>query len=126
MKKLVTIINLLVFLFASMLVMSIFYEGITLEWYAFVPVLILITDFSFIIATILNLIINRKVKILFWLNIFSCLLIGIAIVMKIIHLDNPPWAMVFWHFYILYFYGIQTVIALNNRAGERLSGVNRG
>ena len=100
-----------------MLVISIFYEGITLKWYAFVPVLMLITDFCFIVATILNLIINRKVKILFWFNIFSCLLIGIAVIMKIMRLDYPQWGLVFWNFYILYFYGIQTITVINNRRG---------
>ena len=112
MRKFINIINSLVFLSASMLVISIFYEGLTLKWYAFVPILIVVTDFGFIAATVLNLIINRKVKLLFWFNIFSGLLICVAVIMKIMRMDYPQWTLVFWHFYILYFYGIQTITAI--------------
>jgi hypothetical protein len=110
--KVLKVINALVFLFASTLVMSIFYEGLMLEWYNIVPILILITDISFFIATLLNIIINRKIKIIFMFNLLSIIIICVAIIMKIFNIIYPQWSLLLWHFYILYFYGIQTVLCI--------------
>jgi hypothetical protein len=110
--KILNIINSIVFLFATAVVMSVFYEGVVLKWYTFVPVLMIVTDVSFIVATILNIAFNRKIKIVFFFNIFSALFIGIAIIMKILYIPYPQWGMVIWNFYILYFYGTQVVICI--------------
>jgi hypothetical protein len=111
--KFINAINSIVFLFATALIMSIFYEGLLLKWYDFVPVLILVTDISFIIATILNLIFNRNKKVLLYLNIFSALFIVIAVIIRIFNITYPQWGMILWNFYILYFYGTQTVICIH-------------
>ena len=104
------ILNTIVFLLATALVMSIFYEGVTLQWYNFVAILMIITDIAFIVTTILNLIVNRKIKILFWMNIFSVIFISIVVIMKIASIPYPQWGLIIWNFYILYFYGIQAII----------------
>jgi hypothetical protein len=110
--KIINVVNTLVFLFASTLVISIFYEGLMLEWYNIVPVLILITDVNFVIATILNIIINRKKRIIFMFNLFSIIIICVATIMKIFNIAYPQWSLLLWHFYILYFYGTQTVLCI--------------
>lgn len=117
--KILKILNNLVFLLATAVVISIFYEGLALKWYPYVPVLILTTDICFIAATILNLIIKRKVKILFCFNIFSIVLIGAAVIMKVMNISYPLWCLVLWNFYILYFYGSQVVINIHNYLQDR-------
>src|SRR5215469_346163 len=98
--KILDINNFLVFLFATATVISIFYQGLTLKWYTFVPVLFISTDILFIITTILHLIFNRKIKILFYFNIFSGLLIAVAIVLKILNIEYFHWGFTLWNFYI--------------------------
>jgi len=110
--KIINVINSIVFLSAAILVMAVFYEGLMLKWYAIVPVLILITDILFIIAAVLNLIFNRNRKLIFCFNIFSVLFIVIAIIVRVFNINYPQWAMIIWNFYILYFYGTQTVICI--------------
>ena len=117
--KFLNLLNTLVFLLATVVVMSIFYEGVTLQWYNFVPILVLTTDIAFILATIINLIFNRKVKIVFWFNIFSIVLIGIAIIIKIAAIPYPLWGLVLWNFYILFFYGIQVFAIVSRKTGRQ-------
>ena len=123
MKKIINVINSLIFILATVVVMSIFYEGLTLKWFDFVAVFILITDIFFIIATVLNLIFNKKKGLIFYFNVFSVLFIVIAIIMKIFNITYPQWGMIVWNFYILYFYGTQTVIFIykymQNKTGEK-------
>ena len=111
--KIINVVNTFVFLFATTVVMAIFYEGITLKWYSIVPMLIIITDIAFIIATILNIILNHKTKILFALNLFSILIICVAIIMKILNIKYPEWSLLIWNFYILYFFGAQVLLHIN-------------
>jgi hypothetical protein len=89
--------------------MSIFYEGMTLKWYSYVTVLLLVTDGFFFLATILNILFNRKNKLVFRLNIFSVILIIVMMVLKFLKIEHPHWAVTLWYFYILYFYGIQVI-----------------
>ena len=122
--KIINVINSMVFLFATALVMSIFYEGLMLKWYAIVPILILATDISFIIATVLNLIFNRNKKLILYLNIFSALFILIAIIMKVFNITYPQWGTILWNFYILYFYGTQTVVCIYKYMYSKIGAKN--
>ena len=122
--KIINVINSIVFLFATILIISISYEGLMLKWYALVPVLMLVTDISFIIATILNLIFNRSKKLLFYLNVFSVLFIVIAVIMKIFNITYPQWGIILWNFYILYFYGAQTVICIYKYMNSKIGVKN--
>jgi hypothetical protein len=110
--KFLNIINAIVFLFITVVVASIFYEGLTLKWYSFVPILMITTDVLFILATILNLICNRKNKLIFRFNIFSAIFIVIALISKFAGIKHPEWAGTIWHFYILFLYGTQVIIFL--------------
>lgn len=96
-------------MFASLVAGSIFYEGLTLKWYSFVPVLILAMDVLFIISTIMNVIYFRKNKPLFFINFFSALFILTALVMKALHIEYPQWTILLWDFYILYLYGFLVI-----------------
>ena len=81
--KFLKAVNGIVFLSAAILVISVFYEGMTQKWYGFVTILLLVTDGFFILATILNLFFNRKEKTIFYLNIFSVIIIIIALSTKL-------------------------------------------
>jgi hypothetical protein len=105
MQSFIRIFHIIVFVFATLTVGSIFYEGQTLQWYPFVPILILATDVLFIISTILNLVFFRKQKVMFFINIFSAVLIALAVIMKMMNLDYPAWTILVWNFYVLYLYG---------------------
>ena len=107
--KLLKALNLIVFLSAAILVISVFYEGLTLTWYSFVTILLLATDGFFVLATILNLFLNRKIKIIFYLNIFSIIIIAVAFITKFLDVEHPKWAVTIWYLYILIFYGIQII-----------------
>ena len=122
--KLLKILNATVFLLATSLVMSIFYEGVTLQWYNFVAVLMIITDIAFIVTTILNLIVNKKKNIIFFMNIFSIIFICIVIIMKIVSIPYPKWGLIIWNFYILYFYGIQITVNIYKKLRHKNSEVN--
>jgi hypothetical protein len=122
--RIINVINSMVFLFATALVMSIFYEGLMLKWYSIVPILILVTDTSFIIATILNLIFNRNKKLILYLNIFSALFIVIAVIMKVFNITYPQWGTILWNFYILYFYGVQSVIYIYKYMYSKMGAKN--
>ncbi len=110
--KLINTINILVFSCITFAVAAIFYEGLTLKWYSFVPVVMLASDGLFILATILHLILSRKNKTLFIFNIFSAILITLALTTKFAGIEHPEWAATIWHFYILFLYGTQVIIFL--------------
>ena len=112
--KFLKALNFIVFLSAAILVISVFYEGLTLKWYGFVTILLLATDGFFILATILNLFLNRKTKIIFWLNIFSIIIIAIVFITKFLEIEHPKGAVTVWYFYILIFYGFQTIPSVFN------------
>ena len=108
--KILNVINFIVFLLATVLVASIFYEGLTLRWYDFVPVFIILTDVFFMFATILNLLFNRKNKVILYLNVFSVILISITLILKFFNIEHPRWGVTVWFVYILYFYGTQVIV----------------
>ncbi len=105
MKTIIKIIHIVVFVFASLVVGSIFFEGLTLQWYSFVPVLILAMDVLFIISTAANVIFFRKCRALFFINLCSLILILAALIMKALHIEYPEWTILLWDFFILYLYG---------------------
>ena len=63
-------------------------------------------DVSFIISTLVNLVVDRKTKWIY-VNIFSILMIIVAVAMKLFAITYPIWSLVFWYFYIWFVYGIQ-------------------
>ena len=107
-KKFINIINTIVLLFVTVLIVLIFYEGLTLKWYNCVAFFLIGTDILFIFSTILNIIFNRSSKILIYLNIFSILLILIMFILKFLKIEHPSWSVTIWYFYIMFLYGIQT------------------
>ena len=116
MNKAFDIICILLFVTATLCVMSIFYEGMNLEWYGFVPVLMIATDGFFILAAIFGLVLKRKIKVLLYLNIFSVVIITVAFVTKFIGIEHPKWCVTIWYFYILYFYGILVLSNIRKKA----------
>ena len=69
----------------------------------------LATDGFFILATVLNLIFSRKNKAIVYFNIFSIVIISIAVILKFFNIEYPKWTIALWDFYILIFYGIQVI-----------------
>jgi hypothetical protein len=108
MKNLVRVLHVAVFALAASVIISIFYEGMVLRWFSFVPLLMMAMDCAFILATICNLVYFRKRKGLLALNLFSFTMIVAMIVITLVRtvfgFDFPDILMVFWSFYIFFYY----------------------
>lgn len=100
------ILNCFVFIATTIAIAGVFYEGMALKWFDIVRGFILIMDVSFIISTLANLFVDRKTKWIY-VNIFSILMIIVALIMKLLTITYPIWSLVFWYFYIWFVYGIQ-------------------
>jgi hypothetical protein len=102
--KVSRVLDIAVFVFTTMAIAGVFYEGMTLKWYDIVGVLVVCMDYTFMPATILHLIVDRNDK---WiaLHIFSMILIIVAVVMKVGGIPYPAITLVFWYFYLWFLYG---------------------
>jgi hypothetical protein len=102
--KVSRVLDIAVFVFTTIAIAGVFYEGMTLKWYDIVGVLVVCMDYTFMPATILHLIVDRNDK---WiaLHIFSMILIIAAVVMKVGGIPYPAITLVFWYFYLWFLYG---------------------
>ena len=118
-RKVSKIIDLFVFIATTLAIAGVFYEGMTLKWYDIVGILVICMDYSFMPATIIHLIVDRKEKTI-WFHVFSMIIILIAIAMKIAGIDYPAITLVLWYFYIWFLYGTLNIKAiwLDKRIGE--------
>ena len=103
-RKMTGIIDIVVFIATTCAIAGVFYEGMTLKWYDFVGILVVCMDYSFMHATLIHLISDRKEKTI-WMHIFSLIIIIIAVVMKVNSIEYPAITLVLWYFYIWFFYG---------------------
>ncbi len=108
MCKVSKILNYFVFIATTLAIAGVFYEGMALKWFDIVGVFVLIMDVSFILSTIINLFVYKKTKWIY-VNIFSILMIVVALGMKLSAISYPIWSLVFWYFYIWFVYGIQII-----------------
>ena len=107
MKYLIKTLSIITFLSATVTVAGIFYEGLVLEWFAFVGVSMYVTDILFLMATIVGIFYCKINKVLFYSHLFSTLVILAGIIIMVIFgKDIPKILILLWEFYILYFYGI--------------------
>ena len=108
MKNIIKLLSITTFISATVTVASICYEGMILEWLSFVGVSILVTDISFLVATITGIFYYKSNKKLFYSHLFSLFVILVGIVITLIfgRDDIPKFLFLLWEFYILYFYGI--------------------
>ncbi len=104
-SRITGIVDIIVFAAATLAIAGVFYEGMTLKWYDIVGILVICMDYSFMPATILHLITDRKTK-RWGFHVFSLVIIIIAVVMKIAGIEYPAIALVLWYFYIWFLYGI--------------------
>ena len=102
--KVSRVLDVAVFVFTTMAIAGVFYEGMSLKWYDIVGVLVVCMDYTFMPATILHLIMDRNDK---WiaLHIFSMVLIIAAVVMKVGGIPYPAITLLFWYFYLWFLYG---------------------
>lgn len=114
MKKIAVLLNYIVFIAATIAIAGVFYEGMALKWYDIVGIFILIMDYSFLVSTIINIVIYRKTR---WLsiNIFSLICIILAYTLKLLNISYPIAGLVFWYFYIWFLYGVQISANLSKR-----------
>jgi hypothetical protein len=103
-RKITGIVDIFVFAATTLAIAGVFYEGMTLKWYDFVGILVICMDYSFMPATILHLLADRKEKTI-WIHLFSLLIIIIAVIMKFAAIEYPAITLVLWYFYIWFFYG---------------------
>ncbi len=103
-KRIIRVMDIAVFVFTTIAIAGVFYEGMTLKWYDTVGIFVICMDYSFMPTTILHLIADREEK---WypLHIFSMLLIIVAIVMKIAGIGYPAITLLLWYFYLWFLYG---------------------
>ncbi len=104
-NKLSSIIDVIVFVATTLAIAGVFYEGMTRKWYDLVGILVVCMDYSFLLATVIHLVADRKEKRIS-VHYFSLVILIIAIVMKISGLEYPAVALVLWYFYIWFLYGI--------------------
>ena len=107
-RRITAIVDLIVFAATTLAIAGVFYEGMTLRWYDFVGILVICMDYSFMPATILHLITDRKDKS-YGFHVFSMAIIAVAIIMKIVGVKYPAITLVLWYFYIWFLYGILIV-----------------
>lgn len=79
-----------------------------LKWFDIVGVFVLVMDVSFILSTMINLFVCKKTKWIY-VNIFSMLMIVVALGMKLSSISYPIWSLLFWYFYIWFVYGVQII-----------------
>jgi len=103
-RKISKILDVFVLIATTLAIAGVFYEGMTLKWYDIVGILVICMDYSFMPATIIHLIVDRKEKMI-WFHVFSMVIIMIAIIMKIAGMDYPAITLVLWYFYIWFLYG---------------------
>ena len=103
-RKIIRVMDIAVFAFTTMAIAGVFYEGMTQKWYDVVGIFVICMDYSFMPATILHLIADRKEK---WypLHIFSMAIIIVAIGMKIAGIAYPAITLLLWYFYLWFLYG---------------------
>ena len=107
-RRITAIVDVIVFAATTLAIAGVFYEGMTLRWYDFVGILVICMDYSFMPATILHLVTDRKTKS-YGFHVFSLAIIMIAVVMKIAGVEYPAITLVLWYFYIWFLYGILIV-----------------
>ena len=74
-RKASKIIDVVVFVATTLAIAGVFYEGMTLKWYDIVGMFVICMDYSFMPATIIHLIVDRKddmVPCLFRGYYFNC------------------------------------------------------
>ena len=101
-QKISRIIDAIVFAATTLAIAGVFYEG---------GIFVVCMDYTFLLATIIHLIADRKEKRIS-VHYFSLVILIIAIVMKIAGLEYPAVTLVLWYFYIWFLYGI-TIIKTN-------------
>lgn len=107
-RKISKVIDVFVFAAATLAIAGVFYEGMTQKWYDFVGILVVCMDYSFMPATIIHLITDRKEKVV-WFHVLSMVIILIAIIMKMAGMAYPAVTLVLWYFYIWFLYGLLNV-----------------
>ena len=79
-QKISRIIDAIVFAATTLAIAGVFYEGMTLKWYGPVGIFVVCMDYTFLLATIIHLIADRKEKRIS-VHYFSLVILIIAIVM---------------------------------------------
>ena len=118
-RKFSRIMDVIVFVFTTLAIAGVFYEGMTLKWYGIVGILVVCMDYSFLLATIIHLIVDRKEKRI-TVHGFSLVILIIAIAMKVAGIEYPAIALVLWYFYIWFLYG-QTIVRTRSLIEEENS-----
>ena len=96
--------DIAVFLFTTIAIGGVFYEGMTLKWYDIVGFFVICMDYSFMLTTILHLIADKKDK-WYLAHVFSMVLIIVALVMKLVAIAYPAITLLLWYFYLWFLYG---------------------
>ncbi len=103
-QKIIPAADIIVFVCTTLAIAGVFYEGMTLKWYGFVGILVVCMDYTFMPATILHLIADKKDRHILP-HIISLVMIVTAVIMKLAGAEYPAVTLVLWYFYIWFLYG---------------------
>ncbi|NEX00927.1 hypothetical protein SAMN04487829_0509 [Pseudobutyrivibrio sp. NOR37] len=103
-KRVSRFLDKIVFFFTTLAIAGVFYEGMTLKWYEVVGILVICMEYSFLPATIIHLIVDKKDEI-YMLHVMSMLLIIFAFAIKFLIGSFPALGLLLWYFYIWFLYG---------------------
>ena len=107
-QKIIPIADIIVFVCTTLAIAGVFYEGMTLKWYDFVGILVVCMDYTFMPATILHLLADKKDRRILP-HVLSLVMILAAIIMKFAGIAYPAVTLVLWYFYIWFLYGLLIV-----------------
>lgn len=104
-RKVLRVVDVVVFVCATLAIAGVFCEGMAQKWYDFVGVFVFCSDYSFLIATVLHVIADRKEKIAF-VHYFSLTILIVGLIMKFAGIPYHPLVLTIWFQYIWFLYGI--------------------
>ncbi|SFU60526.1 hypothetical protein [Butyrivibrio sp. INlla21] len=104
-RKVLRVVDIVVFVCATLAIAGVFCEGMAKKWYDFVGVFVFCSDYSFLIATVLHVIADRKEKIAF-VHYFSLTILIVGLIMKVAGIPYHPLVLTIWFQYIWFLYGI--------------------
>lgn len=109
-KKIIRVLNWIVFISSLLTVLILSFQGMTQQLYPQILTLsIRLMDYSFIITVIMHLIYFRKNKVFIILTVFNLLLIIVAYSNLFIFGQFSNWAYLFWDYYLLIYFGALVV-----------------
>ena len=116
-RKKFRIMDYLIVIAASFSIVDLLSEDMSWELLGIDGIWYLIRDVLFIIATLVNIYIDKKSKWIY-MHVFSVILIIAFLVMKLLVITYPTWLLIFWCFYVWGACGAKILFGENNESSK--------